>query len=434
MSETEKIKLDVKHVFLIGLAFFSSSIAWSMYDGQVSISLYFYLGAFAGITGLILGLDNLVGVIVQPLMGNVSDQTRTKFGRRMPYIIIGIPLGALFFGLIAFENSLVSLLLFMFCFIVSMSFWRSQAVSLMPDFVVPENRSKANAIINMMGGLGVVGSSLISMFLVDTSLQISFLLVSVIMLISLVVLVFTVKERDAYGYKLVLAEEEQTGEKVKTKIEKPNLIQSFKDIFAEEDKSTLFILLAIFFAMTGYYALMGLFTIYATEVMNMTRGSAGGYTLFVAVTFMISAFPLSMLAEKYGRKKFIMIGLVLFIIGCFIAYSIVDTTVLIISFVIIGVGYACIIVNTIVLVWAMAPSEKQIGTYTGVYYAFSFLSAIIGPGMIEILCVLLQWRSFFLIAAFFLIASLICMFFVKREEADLTEEQKLAKKKAIRDL
>ena len=98
MSETKR-KFNAKHTFLIGLAFFSSGIAWDMYDSQVSISLYNYLAGL-GLTGLLLGLDNLVGVIIQPVMGNVSDNTRTKFGRRMPYIIIGIPLGALFFAFI----------------------------------------------------------------------------------------------------------------------------------------------------------------------------------------------------------------------------------------------------------------------------------------------------------------------------------------------
>jgi len=116
MSETKR-KFDVKHTFLIGLAFFSSAIAWDMYDSQVSLSLYGYLAGL-GLTGLLLGLDNLIGVIIQPIMGNVSDNTRTKFGRRIPYILIGIPLGALFFALIPFETSLISLLIFMFLFIL----------------------------------------------------------------------------------------------------------------------------------------------------------------------------------------------------------------------------------------------------------------------------------------------------------------------------
>jgi len=432
MSETKR-KFDAKHTFLIGLAFFSSAIAWDMYDSQVSVSLYGYLAGL-GITGLLLGLDNLVGVIIQPIMGNVSDNTRTKFGRRIPYILIGIPLGALFFALIPFETSLISLLIFMFLFIVSMSMWRSQAVALMPDFVHPENRSKGNSIINVMGGLGLVGSTLISYTIVDFSLQLAFIVVSIIMLISLVALFFTVKERDSYAYQALLAEEKDTGEKVKTKKEKISLISSFKDIVKEDDKSTLFVLLAIFFTMSAYYGLMGLFTVYAQNTLSMTRGEAGGLKLFAGLTFLLAAFPLSLLAEKFGRKLFIKIGLVIFIIGALVGFLIPNTTGTIIALVLLGVGYACIVVNTIVIVWAMAPSEKKIGTYTGVYYAFSFLAAIFAPGIFEGLTILFTWNAFFLIGAVILVIALVLMFLVKRESVDLTEEQKIAKQKAIQEL
>jgi MFS family permease len=432
MSETKR-KFDVKHTFLIGLAFFSSAIAWDMYDSQVSLSLYGYLAGL-GLTGLLLGLDNLIGVIIQPLMGNVSDNTRTKFGRRIPYILIGIPLGAFFFALIPFETSLISLLIFMFLFILSMSMWRSQAVALMPDFVHPENRSKGNSIINVMGGLGLVASTLISYTIVDFSLQLAFIVVSAIMLISLVVLFFTVKEKDAYAYQALLAEEMDAGEKIKAKKERVSLISSFKDIIKEEDKSTLYVLLAIFFAMSAYYGLMGLFTVYAQNTLSMTRGEAGGLKLYAGLTFLIAAFPLSLLAEKFGRKLFIKIGIVIFIIGAIVGFAVPTKTMTIVALILLGVGYACIVVNTIVIVWAMAPSEKKIGTYTGVYYAFSFLAAIIAPGVFEGLAILFTWNAFFLIGALILVIALVFMFLVKRESADLTEEQKIAKKKAIQEL
>jgi MFS family permease len=426
-------KLDIKRVFLIGLAFFSSAIAWDMYDSQVSISLYKYLEGL-WLTGWLLGLDNFIGVIVQPIMGNISDNTRTKYGRRIPYIIIGVPLGALFFALIPFEINLASLMILMFFFILSMSMWRSQAVALMPDFVPPEHRSKGNAIINMMGGLGLIVSSLISLTLVDISLQFSFILISIIMVISVIILFFTVKEKDAYGYQLLLKEEAELGKRIKDTKDKPNLITSMKDILAEEDKSTLFMLIAIFFAMTGYYAAMGLFTIYGQQILLLTRGVAGSYKLAAGATFLIVAYPLSILAEKYGRKKFIQIGLCIFIFGGILGFIFPTNTITILALIFIGIGYACIITNTIVIIWAMAPSETKIGTYTGVYYAFSFLSAIIGPALVEGLNILFGWTAYFLIIAVLMVFSLIFVTLVKREEAELTEEEKEKKKKAIQSL
>ena len=426
-------KLDIKLTFLIGFAFFCTSISWSFYNAQVPISLLAYISSIA-IVGLVMGLDNLVGVVVQPVMGNVSDNTRTKWGRRMPYIIIGIPVSAIFFALIAFETSLWSLLFFMFCFIVAMSFYRSQTVALMPDFIQPQHRSKANSIINMMSAISLVAASLISLFLVDISLQLAFITVSIIMIVGLIVLIATVKEKNAYSYQLLLKTEEEAGQKIKEEREKVGLVASFKDVLEEKDKSTITMLFAIFFISVGWAALNALVSAYGINVLGLTRGQAGGLMLYGAITFLISAFPLAVLAEKYGRRLLIKIGLAIFASSLIIGFFIRDILVIYILIAFMGIGYACIIVNTIVIIWGLVPSEKKIGTYTGMYYLFTFSAEIFGPGLVGLLTDLTGWEYFFLNGAIFLIIALILMFFVKREETELTEEQKLAKKKALQEL
>lgn len=434
MSENEiQEKLDIKLTFLIGFAFFCTSISWSLYNQQVPISLLAYISSIA-IVGLIMGLDNLVGVVVQPVMGNKSDNTRTKWGRRMPYIMIGIPVSAIFFALIAFETSIYSLLFFMFCFIVAMSFYRSQTVALMPDFIQPQHRSKANSIINMMSAISLVAASLISLFLVDLSLQLAFITVSIIMIIGLIVLILTVKEKNAYSYQLLLKAEADAGEKIKDQKEKVGLKASFKDVLEEDDKSTITMLFAIFFISVGWAALNALLGPYGVIVLGLTRGQAGGLMLYGAIAFLVSAFPLAVLAEKYGRRLFIKIGLVIFSSCLILGFFIRDLLVVSILIFFIGIAYACIIVNTIVIIWGLAPSEKKIGTYTGMYYLFTFSAEIFGPGLVGLMTDLTGWEYFFLNGAMFLIVALILMFFVKREEAELTEEQKLAKKKALQEI
>jgi MFS family permease len=426
-------KLNIKLTFLIGFAFFCTQISWSMYNAQVPISLLAYIGSIA-LVGLIMGLDNLVGVFVQPVMGNVSDNTRTKWGRRMPYIMIGIPTSALFFALIAFETSLWSLLFFMFCFIIAMSFYRSQTVALMPDFIQPQHRSKANSIINMMSAISLVGASIISILLVDISLQLAFITVSIIMIIGLIVLVITIKEKNAYSYQMLLKEELEMGVKLKEQREKIGLVDSFKDVLEEEDRSTITMLFAIFFISVGWAALNALLSAYGIAVLGLTRGQAGGLMLYGAITFLVFAFPLAILAEKYGRRLFIKIGLAIFTLCLIIGFFTRDIIIVSILIALIGVGYACIIVNTIVIIWGLAPSERKIGTYTGMYYLFTFSAEIFGPGLVGLLTDLTGWEFFFLNGAVFLIVALILMFFVKREEAELTEQQKKAKKKALQKI
>lgn len=432
MKNMSEEKLNIKLTFFIGLAFFTTGIAWSIYNTQVNVSLFFYLKSYA-LVGILMAMDNVIGVLIQPVMGSISDNTRTRFGRRMPYIIVGIPLASFFFILIPFENSLWILLLWMFLFNISMASYRSQAVALMPDFVKPQHRSKGNAIINLMGGLGAIIAYTFNLILVPISLELTFFIVAIIMVVSLVVLLFTVKEKHSYSFQIIL-EAEKEGKKIETKKEKLGLIESFKDILSEKDKSTLFMLLAIFFWFVGYCGLEALFTVYGVDVLGMDRGPAGFMFTYVAIPFVLFAFPAGIIATKIGRRLTIKIGLVLFIVALFIGFLIPTTTMITIAFVIAGIGWALVNINSIVIVWEMARTEKKIGTYTGVYYFFSFMAAIIGPYLVGLLVDVLGPTTLLLDGAIFLLVALILMFFVKRGEVELTEEEKLAKKKAIQEL
>jgi Na+/melibiose symporter-like transporter len=432
MSEIEKKeKFDLKHTFFIGLVFFPIILAWEMYDSQVSVSLYNYLGVLA-LVGLILGLDNLIGLIIQPIMGNISDNTRTRYGRRLPYLIIGIPLSALFFALIAFETSLFTLILFIFCFITSMTFYRIQTVALIPDFIKPEHRSKGNAILNLMGGMGAIFAAIICLIFVDISLQLAFIIIALIMITMLIICLLTVKEKDAYAYQLCL-EMDEKDEKYE-KVVKFGLIESFKDILSEKDKSTFLLLLAVFCVFMGYGAFRSLFTIYGMNVLGLSRGAAGGKILYAAIMFLIMAFPSAILAEKFGKNLIIKIGLIIFIGALLFGFIIRDIAVIDLVLIFIGVGFALINVNALVVLWDLAPSEEKIGTYTGVYYFFMSSAAIFGPGLVGAITDLLGLNYLFLVCSLFLISALVLMFFVKREKVELTEKERLARQKAIQEL
>ena len=216
MTEDIKEKLDVKLTFYIGLAFFTTGVAWGLYDTQVNQQLEIFLG-FLWLVGFWMALDNIIGVIIQPIMGSVSDNTRSRFGRRTPYIIIGVVLSAIFFAFIptGFGTSFGILVVWMFLFGISMGFYRSQAVALMPDFIRPHNRSKANAIINLMGGIGAVIAFTLGLVGDSIGFQAVFIIVSVIMVVALLIFLWKVKEVEAYSYKLLLEAEAKEGKKLK---------------------------------------------------------------------------------------------------------------------------------------------------------------------------------------------------------------------------
>jgi maltose/moltooligosaccharide transporter len=456
-EEKSANKFRPGQVFLIGLAFFTT-FSWSLYNSQVNRALdrYFGLLALSGlIVGAILAIDNVIGVIIQPIMGNISDNTRTKYGRRMPYIVIGVTLSAVFFMLIPtgfptdFESGGSGLIwlifLWILCFSISMGFYRSQAVALMPDFVKPTHRSKANAIINIMGGIGAVIAFSLSLF-IGINVYLPFIIAGVIMLVAMVILFFTIHERDSYSYQLLLETEAKEGEKVHETKERLSLGQSFKDIFKEKDKSTLFILIAILFWFIAYNGMESLFSIYAgpydpsgingspNGVLAFSGGMAGFIFNFVAIPFIIAAYPLSLLANRIGRRTCIKIGLVIMIASLLIGFLVRTQIVTLIILVCFGVGWAFVNINSIVIVWELAPSIRKIGTYTGLYYFFSVLAAIVGPPLIGVMRDVLGKESLLLNGALFLIIAFILMFFVKRGEVELTDEEKLARQMKIAEL
>lgn len=185
MSKKEKNGngLNYKRTFLIGFGFLGCMLLWSVYNSYVPVILrgklteifnngsgfanfinsHSWLGwvSVALLVNAVMTIDNVFGVIFQPFFGKVSDRTHSKWGKRMPFIMICMPICAVFFSLIPVAATVkaagLSILLMMsviICFNFTMSVWRSPVVSLMPDFTPSHLQSDANAVINIMGGIG----------------------------------------------------------------------------------------------------------------------------------------------------------------------------------------------------------------------------------------------------------------------------------------
>ena len=165
-------KLNYGRTFLIGFGFMGCMVLWSVYNSYVPVIFRAKLTELTGgnlpgflsvalLVNAIMTIDNVFGVVFQPYFGKRSDHTHSKLGKRMPYIIICLPLCALFFSFIpvaatvkAAGLSIGLMMAVIIFFNFTMSIWRSPVVSLMPDFTPSHLQSDANAVINIMGGIG----------------------------------------------------------------------------------------------------------------------------------------------------------------------------------------------------------------------------------------------------------------------------------------
>jgi len=392
-------KLDVKKTLLLSFGFFASSIAWSVYNSFVPQILEGFIKSTT-LIGFIMTFDNIFGVIFQPLFGSLSDKTRTRFGRRMPYIFIGLPICAVAFTLIPHMDSLGSLMAVIIIFTFVMSAWRSPVVALMPDITPGPLRSQANGIVNLLGGIG----SLIAFFVGGILFRaggfpLPFLMSAVMMLLALAVLALFVREpKQAY-------EPEEKSKKAE-----------IKQLSKDERKSLLLILFGVFFWFTGYNAVETFFTLYATNTLGMDAGGASMTLSIFSLTFLAFAVPAGYLAVKTGRRKAILIGLsglvILFLPMVFMANAWVARACLFLG----GFFWAMVNINSLPMVVQLSGEEK-VGAFVGYYYFFSFSSQIVSPILFGFIRDLVgHYRVLFLYACIAFALAAFSLLFVRHGE------------------
>lgn len=381
-------RLNYGKTFLLGFGFFGVSVIWGVYNAFVPVFLAEKFGIAAGLIGFFMTLDNIAALFIQPPVGAWSDRVRTPLGRRIPFILVGAPISALAFGLIPLAAVLP---LFVACtstLLLSAALWRTPVVALMPDITPSAFRSQANGIINFMGGVGTIVALQTGGLLYKMSPNFPFWLGSVLVILAALIVYLFIEEPKEY---------EQTQEQ-------PGMLASLREVFNDEEKSGLRILLAIFFWFVGFSAVETFFTLYAKNHLGLEVGDGATLLSVLPLFFVLFAIPSGFIAAKIGRRTTIAIGLIILIIMTILLYITPADALLIgiaplplvgiplveggarmltlagVLLIIGGIGWAFININSLPMIVDLT-SAARIGTFTGLYYLFSTLSAIVGPNV-----------------------------------------------------
>jgi maltose/moltooligosaccharide transporter len=413
------MKLNYGKTFLLGFGFFGVSVIWGIYNAFVPLFLANKFGLAPAWIGFFMTLDNIAALLIQPPVGAWSDKLRTPLGRRMPFILIGAPVGAVVFGLIPIAAALP---LFVACtstLLLSMAFWRTPVVALMPDITPSKFRSQANGIINFMGGVGAIISFLGGSVLYKMNPSFPFWMGSGLVIISTILLFVFIKEPKVYE-----------------EVEKqPGMIASLQSVMKDPDKSALRILSAIFFWFIGYTAIEAFFSLYANKYLGLEEADGARLLGQLSVIFVIFALPAGYIGAKIGRKVTISLGLLIMIACTASMYftppailTIVLTKLPVLGVVpvvgailmLAGAGWSLININSLPMVVDMT-TEARIGTYTGLYYLFSTLSAIVGPNMNGWIIQLsnLNYNAIMIVSPILMLVALVLMLGVRRGEAKI---------------
>ena len=436
------MKLNNKRTVLIGLAFLSICAFWQMYDNIIPLILTNTFHMDETISGVIMAADNVLALFLLPFFGALSDRTSTRIGRRMPFILFGTVWAVVLMNILpvidnsfARENSAVKLVLFVVTLgllLVMMGTYRSPAVALMPDVTPKPLRSKANAIINLMGAVGGIFYLAVAAVmypnektagLSHVDYQPLFIVVSALMAVSVLVLYLTIREPK-------LAEEERAYETAHPEQQLAEDDGSGNEVLPGEVKRSLaFLLVSISLWFIGYNAVTTWFTVYVGEVMGQGLGGASTCLLIATGGAIVSYLPIGAAASKIGRKKTIKGGVVLlavcFLLGYFLTTSYTQiNAVMFVVFALVGLAWAAINVNSLPMVVEMCKGS-DIGKFTGYYYTFSMAAQVVTPVLSGWLLKHVGYTTLFPYAAFFVACSFVTMCFVRHGDS------KVAAKKGI---
>jgi len=406
MNATQK--LNVKRTFLIGLGMLASSLSLSIYNAYVPVILEEFVPN-ATILGIVMAIDNFFGVFLQPVFGVWSDRVNTRMGRRIPFILIGAPLSAIFFALIPYSVSLAGLMLTVIAFNLIMTTWRAPIVALMPDITPSIHRSKANGIINTMGGIGSVIAFLVGGILYNVGgMPMPFLVASIAMSFCTLLLAIYVKERKIRAELGI--QDNPVGEK--PRLEKVSMSPG-------EKRSLVFIILAIFFCYFGFNAIETFFSLFAIDRFGISAGDASMLMTVFPLSFLVMAIPMGILATKIGRRRVLQLAIIVNFAVFITAYFATNMWLVGALFVIGGTFWGGIVVNALPMVveWG---GETRSGLYTSIYYFFTGPAGILSPiafGMIYDLTK--SYANIFLFCNAAFIIAFICLLFVKHGEANM---------------
>ena len=436
------MKLNYKRTFLVGLAFLSICAFWQMYDNVVPLILTNTFGLNETYSGAIMAADNILALFLLPLFGSLSDKKETRIGKRMPFILFGTGLAIILMNILpildnSYFNSpstfkVVSFVIVLGLLLIAMGTYRSPAVALMPDVTPKPLRSKANAIINLMGAIGGIIYLGIAALLYPNSktagvahvnYQVLFIVVAAIMFISVGLLFLFVKEVELVKENKALEEKHPEW----------NLAQddgSGNEKLPDDVKKSLgFLLASIALWFIGYNAVTTWFTTYVAVVMGQGLGGASTCLLVATAGAIVSYIPIGNLASKIGRKRTILIGIVLLASMFFLGYILTSTftsinTIMYICFALVGLAWAAINVNSLPMVVEMCKGS-DIGKFTGYYYTASMAAQIITPVFAGTLMRLISYKVLFIYAAVFVLLSFVTMTQVKHGD------QKVEAKKGL---
>ena len=365
-----------------------------LYDSYVPPLLQRHLSS-SSLIGAAMGIDNVLALCLVPVVGAVSDATRTRLGRRVPFLLAALPVTAVALAAIPFADrrGLAALLLAMIVVDLALAVWRAPFLALLAELVPSVHRPKTEGILGVamcLGAMLVLGGA---RSLSALHPELPFVLAAA--LVAMVWLLYVVALREP-----PLQEVEQP------RTAAINPLRSLRETFTARDGKALRFFAACLLFNMAFQSFSSWFTLYGSERFDTTVGDASLGFIAVAVSTLVGSMPAGWLGARYGRRRMSLIGLAGMMLSCAVLHFVPTLTAAVAVLFLFGLSWSMPLANLIPMAMELG-TKARAGALAGAFLLVQSMAGVIGPALVgEWFDVTGTRRSLFLLLAAFLAGAL----------------------------
>ncbi|MEM7118432.1 MAG: MFS transporter [Chloroflexota bacterium] len=374
-----------RFAFLIGLTGAVTNTFWPIFNTYVPIilqtghPLWESSAQSAAITGFAIGptlaffimtWDNIVHMILTPWAGARSDSTWTRFGRRLPWLMVGLPIAVAGFIFIPFATSIIALIVFIMLTNIGTGIFRAPIRAWMGDFFKPADRMKAEAPVHLIGGVAAVIAALIGGRLFDAgSPAAPFILATVVVVVAALPLFIWLKE----DKELVTGGEEDEASEI------PSVLAMLGKMRLPENRSVFYAFVGTFLFHSGHAAYQAGVSGFGVFDINVSAGRVGQIIGLAGIVYVALSFPSGLLANRFGPRRVMMVGMLLYAANNLVAALFVNSERgLLLTLLFGGIAWALVFVNSLPLVMN-TDKGRNFGVFAGLYFLAFQAASVVGP-------------------------------------------------------
>ena len=377
---------------LLGGGSFVIGAVSPLYDSYVPPLLEKHLGSSALVGGA-MGIDNVLALCLVPLVGALSDATRTRLGRRVPYLLAALPVTAIALAAIPFAErlGLLALLLAMIVTDVAIAVWRAPFLALLADLIPSVHRPKTEGILGVamcLGAMLVLGGARS----LSARPALPFALGGALTLAVWIIYVFALREPAGARY-----------------LEEPPLViapfRSLRDALTGQDGRAIRFFSACLFFHMAFQSFSSWFTIHGSERFHTSVANASLGFIAVAVSTLVGSMPAGWLGARFGRRRMTLIGLAGMTVACALMHVVPTLSAAIAVLFLFGLSWSIPVANLPPMAFELGTTARA-GALAGALLLVQSAAGVLGPALVGgWFDVMGSRRALFLLLAAFLTAA-----------------------------